>query len=445
MRMRSVLRVFALAAGVAVLAVGALLESPGSAQGALQIVFAAGPDGSGALERRVRDFNEAHRGEIEVVWREMPDQNDAHRRALLRELESRSAGIDVFATDVVWTGALARSGRVEDLTDRFHAAYDRAAFLPAALRSATHRLRIWGVPWYADAGLLFYRRDLLAQHGFDTPPATWAELASMAQTVTDASDVPHGFVFQGAVSEAGTANAAEFIWSAGGDIVTSRLAVTGTVVRNAAEVHEVRVRSAAAARGLDIARGLVADGIAPAEVADFQEADALAAFQSGKAVFLRSWPYAYRVLRRGGLSGEQVGVAGLPAADRGGRGASCLGGWNLMLNARSSRAKRDAGWAWIRYLTGADQQRQQAKEAGLLPVLEALYEDAALRRAVPVIRVGTRVFAEQLRERPTTPHYDALSERVATAFHRTLRGELTGAEATRLLDRQLRRLLARNR
>lgn len=433
-----------LAAVMATLAVVGALAGPVGAQDPVEIVFASGPDDSGTVEAMLEAFNEVHRGEIRVLWRQMPAENDAYRRSLLEELDSAGDGIDLLAGDVVWTAELARGGRVVDLTDRFYDAFDRELFLPAALRSATDRLRIWGVPWYTDVGLLFYRRDRLAESGIDAPPATWGALAAAARQVMADSGMPWGFVFEGAAYEGGTANAAEFIWSAGGDILVSRVAVTGLVVNATAEVDSVSVGSEAAARGLDIARGFVADGIAPPEVANFREAEALDVFRSGDAVFLRSWPYALRVLRGAGFTGEEVGVAPLPAAE-GGERASALGGWNLMINASSSDARREAAWTLIRYLTDPARQRSLVVDAGLLPVLRPLYGEADLQEANPVMGVGTDVFATQLHERPVTPFYGELSDRIASAFNRTLRGELTGAEAAALLEEQIRALVLRNR
>lgn len=424
---------------------GVFAGGPLAAQSPTRIVFASAPDDSGTVERLVDAFNEAHRGEIEVTWRAMPRESDAHREALLADLEATPGGIDLMATDVVWTAELAHGGYVADVTDRFYDAFEREAFLPAPLRSATYRLRIRGVPWYTDAGLLFYRRDLLEASGRAAPPGTWDELAEVALRVTAEAGTPHGFVFQGAAYEGGTANAAEFIWSAGGDLTTSRVAVTGLVVNTAVEVDSVAIGSEAAARGLDLARDLVEQGVAPPEVANFREADALAAFAAGEAVFLRSWPYAWGALRQAGFTPDQVGVAPLPAAADGGRRASCLGGWNLMLNDDSSEAERDAAWTLLRYLTDPAQQRRQALEASLLPVLASLYDDPELQAALPVVGVGTEVFAGQLEERPMTPLYSEVSDHVADAFHRVLRGELTGSEATAMLAETLREILARNR
>ena len=426
-------------------AVSMLVAPPQAAGGTTEIVFASGPDGTGTVQRLLDAFNEANRGAIHVTWRQMDRDNNAHHRQLVEELSSRGGGIDLIASDVIWTAELAKKRWVEDVTRRFYKAYDREAFLAPALESATYRLRIWGVPWYTDAGLLFYRKDKLAKSGLKAPPATWEELARMAKKVMKDSGTKHGFVFQGAEYEGATVNAAELIWSAGGELVSSQVTVTGAVLPGVTETDAVLVGSDAAARGLDIARKLVADNVSPAAVASFREREALDAFVAGDAVFLRSWPYVYAALRQAGFTIDQFGVAPLPAASPGGRSASCLGGWNLMINASSSKSERDAAWKLVRYLTARPQQQRQAREAGLLPVLRDLYEDAELAREVPVIGLGKEVLTSRLHVRPSTPFYGEMSAKIARAFNQTLRGELTGAEAARVLEEELRAIIRRNR
>ncbi len=428
------------------LAATLLLVAPVEAEAEVtEIVFASGPDDTGTVQRLVDAFNESNRGAIEVTWRQMDRDNNAHRDQLVEVLSSGAGGIDLIASDVVWTAEFAKNKWVEDLTRRFYQAYERDAFLAPALGSATYRLRIWGVPWYTDAGLLFYRKDKLAQSGFAAPPATWQELADIARKVKQDSGTRYGFVFQGAEYEGGAVNAAEYIWSAGGELMSTQLTVTGMVMRGVTETDTVLVGSDAAARGLDIARKLVADQIAPAAVTDFREREALDAFLAGDAVFLRSWPYVYGALREAGFTSDQFGVAPLPAAAAGGRSASCLGGWNLMINAGSGTPERDAAWKLIRYLTDPAQQERQAREAGLLPILGTLYEDEMLVGDVPVIGLGKEVFTSRLYARPTSPFYSEISASIARAFNRTLTGDLTGAEAAQTLDRELQAIVQRNR
>ncbi len=410
-----------------------------------KIVFASGSDDTGTVQRLVDAFNEAHRGSIHVTWRDMGRESDAHRRALVKELSSSKSEVDLLASDVIWTAKFSNRGWVEDLTRRFYRDYERDDFLAPALESATYRLRIWGVPWYTDAGLLFYRKDKLAQSGFTAPPKTWEELARMAQKVMQDTGTKHGFVFQGAEYEGGTANAAEYIWSAGGELMIAQVTVTGAVLPGVTETDAVLIGSDAAARGLDIARKLVADKVAPEAVADFHEREALEAFVAGDAVFLRSWPYVDAALRQAGFTPEQFGVAPLPAASPAGRSASCLGGWNLMIHARSSKAERNAAWKLVRYLTAPAQQKRQAREAGLLPILRQLYEDSALVREVPAIGLGKQVLTSGLHRRPVSPFYSEMSASIARAFNQTLKGKMTGAEAAKKLEKELREIVRRNR
>lgn len=42
---------------------------------------------------------------------------------------------------------------------------------------------LYGVPWYVDTRLLFYRRDLLARAGFDHPPRDWAQWAQQLAAI----------------------------------------------------------------------------------------------------------------------------------------------------------------------------------------------------------------------------------------------------------------------
>lgn len=430
------------------LAVGAVLwvsVSPASAQDQpTRIVFASGPDDTGTVKRIVDDFNAGHTGRIQVTWRQMDRDNNTHHDQLVTDFEAQADGPHVIASDVIWTAEFAKNGWVEDVTKRFYRDYERAAFLGPALESAIYRLRIWGVPWYTDTSVLFYRKDLLADSGFDAPPRTWDELIQMSRKVMKDAEIRHGFVFQGAEYEGGTANAVEYIWGAGGEVMRGELLLTSPLRGTLAETDAVTINSANAAAGLDAARRLIAEGVAPAEVVTYREQEALDAFLAGDAVFLRSWPYVQGMLQTSPLSDAQVQVSALPAASSANLGYSCLGGWNLMVNARASDKEAEAAWEFIGYLTSPDQQKRQALEAGLLPVVESLYEDPDVLSGVPVAALAKEI-ASQIRARPMTPFYSDMSAQIASAFHRVLNGELTGAQAVEALDGDLRAIVMRNR
>ena len=370
---------------------------------------------------------------------------ESHRPGLLALLESEERDVHVIAADVVWTPELAKKRLVRDLTRRFYRDFSVDDFLEPALESATHRLRIWGVPWYVDTGVLYYRKDLLKKSGFSEPPRTWSELERMAKQVMADSEVRHGFVFQGAAYEGGFANALEFIWSGGGRVLTGRVFATGAFGQRAIETSAVTVNSPEAAAGLDAARRLVKRGVTPEAVKDYREAEALAAFLRGNAVFLRSWPYVEGRLDGSALDAASVGVAPIPALKPDGVGYGCLGGWNLMIDANASSAERDAAWRFIRFLANERQQRRLALEAGLLPSRPDVYDDEKVARARPVLRLGRKLLAERTRVRPNTPFHAEVSRAVAEVFQQVLAGELTGKQAVARLDSELREVLHRYR
>lgn len=256
--------------------------------------------------------------------------------------------------------------------------------------------------------------------------------------------MPYGFVFQGAEYEGGVANALEYIWGAGGNVLTGNVSVAGAFGQNVIDPNVITVASEDSARGLDVARGLIETGVAPEAVTEFREQEAYEAFLRGEAVFMRSWPFAYGLIETtmSELSPEQVGVAPLPTVREGSWSFSTLGGWNLMISASSEN--EEAAWTFIRYTTDPAQQKQRALNGGFLPTLSALYDDAEIAENVPVIALGGEAI-QSARVRPVSPFYSRISPRVARAFTRTLEGELTGQEAVRGLQRELETILRQGR
>ena len=434
-------------ASAALLPATATTAAPAIIRRQTDLVFTFGPDDSGTLQALIDAFNRAHSGDIRVTWRVMSPITDTYYRHLESDFAAGAADMDVIGADVVWTAAFARNRWVRDLSRRFHSAYDPDDFLEAPLNSAVYRFKVWGVPWYPDAGMLYYRKDLLEQSGFSNPPTTWENLKRMARTIQQNAGIQHGFVFQGAEYEGGVANALEFIWNAGGRVLTGNLSVAGSFGQVVLDPNVITVNSAEAARGLDEARSLVAEGITPAEITEFRELDAHQAFLSGNAVFMRNWPYPYGLLTdpaQSQITAEQVGVAALPTVAAGARSFSCLGGWNLMINAEANRQKRDAAWTFIQFAVDAAQQRRRALDGGFLPSLRSLYDDQQILQSVPVIALGKEAITN-VRARPISPFYTQIAPRIARAFTRTLRGDVTGAQAVGALQQELQTILRRNR
>jgi len=413
---------------------------------AVEISYAWGPDDSGTLQPIIDDFNREHEGEIQVSWHLMPRASDAFYRQLVSDFEANAADYAVFAADSPWTASLVQKGYAANLTSRFRDAYSTDQFVDAAIQSAAYKLRIYGMPWYTDAGVFFYRKDLLEKNGFSTPPSTWEELANMAQTVMQNEDnIEHGFVFQGYAYEGGVTNALEYIWNAGGQVMSLRSNTGSSMGQNTLDPNVIQVNSKGAASGLATARGFVEDGIAPSDVTSFREEEAWVEFLGGRSVFMRNWPYVYGLidaeetqerLDTEPVTADQIGVAPLPSASADRKGYSCLGGWNLMINDNVSSRKKDAAWTFIRYLTKERQQKRRAVGGGFLPTRGALYDDPELQKEAPGINLS-REAVRRARIRPVSPLYPEMSPRIATAFTRTLRRDVTARQSVQRLEQEL--------
>ena len=424
---------------------GAKAAAPAIVRRQTDLVLSFGPDDTGTLQPLLDAFNRDH-PDIRVTWRTMARESDAYYRQLESDFTAGADDIDVIGADVVWTAAFARNGWVRDLSRQFHSAYDPNDFVESALNAVVYRFKVWGMPWYTDAGVLFYRKDLLEQNGFSTPPRTWDELKQTARTVMQNAGTRYGFVFQGAEYEGGVANALEYIWNAGGRVLTGNLSVAGSFGQVVMDPNVITVNTAEAAAGLDTARSMVAEGLTPAAVTTYNEQNAWGDFMRGDAVFMRNWPANYAVVTdpaQSQLTPEQVGLARLPTDTATGP-FSCLGGWNLMVNANIDRSKRDAAWTLIRYLTDPARQKRRALDGSFLPSLRSLYDDPQILQQVPAIALG-KAAIDDTRIRPVSPFYMQIAPRIARAFNRTLRGDTTGTQAVDALQRELQTILRKNR
>jgi multiple sugar transport system substrate-binding protein len=277
--------------------------------------------------------------------------------------------------------------------------------------------------------MLYYRKDLLEAAGFSEAPKTWAEMEEMVQKVRRETGTRYGFVFQGADYEGGVVNGLEFIWSSGGDVLDPH------------EPNEVIVAMPEAVAGLETARGMVADGVAPGAVPSFKEYESYTVFLNGDAVFMRNWPNVYARAADPSLSRVEqgrIGVAPLPVARPGNPAHSGLGGWNLMINAAS--AKTEAAWAFIRYLSAPEQQKERALRGGYLPTRENCYEDREILSQVPVITLGKEAI-RNVRSRPVTPLYHDMSLAMAEQFHASLAGTVPPERAAETLKKGLEDIL----
>ncbi|HSD43172.1 MAG TPA: ABC transporter substrate-binding protein [Burkholderiales bacterium] len=341
----------------------------------------------------------------------LPASSDEQHLFYAINLQARSREFDVLALDAIWVAEFAQAGWLRDLTHLLPPEHGADLF-PGPRESVTWRERIHALPWFADAGLLYYRKDLLDRHGL-SPPGTWQGLMDAARVVTRQRPGLHGFVWQGKQYEGLVCNALEFVRSHGGDLAAAQ--------------------ADAAARGLAFMRALVTEGVTPAYVTTLTEEPTRVIFGRGGALFLRNWPYAWRLLEREGSPVRgRVGVSVLPHAP-GHAAAATLGGWQLGVNAHSPRPESAERLA--AFLAAAPAQKALALAYGYSPPRRSLYDDAELAAAQPFI-ARLRAVLEAARPRPVSPQYVALSQTLQAQFSAVL----TGARAPETALAAIRRV-----
>jgi multiple sugar transport system substrate-binding protein len=395
--------------------------------GATELYFTGPPDTTGTTDKLIKEFNDKNKGKYKVIFQQGNADTGQRLDKLRTQFQAGGENIDVILGDVIWTAELAASGWISDLSDRFPESQQQQ-FLPGSVEAITFNGKPYGMPWFTDTGLLYYRKDLLKKSGFNGPPKTWDELKQMTRKVRRDSDVKFGFVFQGAKSEAGVCDGCEFIWGHGGNVL------------DPSDPTKVLVDSPQAIEGLETERSMITDGISPEAVTVYEETETEGEFLRGDAVFLRNWPYVYSLIGTSSypkLKTDQVGVSELPSAD-GKPGNGTVGDQPLYISTSSNYP--DAAWKFIEFLSATDQQRFRAVEGSYLPTRSALYDDPEIQDSVPVVALAKQAL-QHTRPRPVSPYYSDMSLEMQEQFNASLKGDTTPGEAARTLKGELESII----
>ena len=345
----------------------ALTTSSASRSGQGPITFVTGADTSGYLQPLLDAWNSAHPAE-KVTLIQLPADADDQHAQMVANLQAHSGLYDVLNMDVIWTPEFASAGWIVPLNPDL---FPLKQFLPPAVDTAEWDGRLWAAPYTSNAGLLYYRTDILARAGV-APPRTWAQLADLAKTVAPRYHM-YGYSGQYMLYEGLTVNFAEAVQSAGGAILSG-------------EGKRVVLDSPQAREGLNFLVQGFREGWIPKAALGWDENKSSAAFEAGKLLFMRNWPLAYGLASRPGPENKVTGRFGVvPLPGPAGRGSSSLGGGDLAISA-FSRHQRTA-LRFIQYLTSLASERQILVRGSLPPVWTQLYGDPALIKLFPYLPV----------------------------------------------------------
>jgi multiple sugar transport system substrate-binding protein len=386
----------------------------------------------GAVVRRQLERFAASHPARPVQIRVTPDAADQRHQLYVQWLNAWTPDPDVLQLDVIWTPEFAAAGWILPL-DGFGQSANDTDFFSAPLRASRWLGHLYAIPWFVDVGVLYWRTDLVA-----APPATFDALVAAGRDAIANHRGKDGFVWEGARYEGLVAVFLEHLAGFGGRILD--------------DDGHVAVDTPEAIRALTFMRRSIDDfGVVPASVLTWQEEQARFAFQNGRALFMRNWPYAASLMRQPAESAVagRFAVAAMPhdlgssmaaPGSSAGLGGSALGGSVLAINARSRHP--GAAWALVRYLTDPEQMLERARVVGQLPPRRSLYDGDRLAGLLPIAPAEARRLIDSAIPRPVTPIYTQLSGILQIHLHRALTHQEEPGSALSHAATDMRRALA---
>lgn len=383
------------------------LPVPASSQIVLRMI---GPeDVGGAWAEVIERFHERH-PEIKIRYISGPWSTDERQNMYIRSFLSGDP-FELVYMDVIWTAKFAGKGWLLPL-DEWIPPEKQKEFLPGDIEAGYYRGRLYRAPVRSDAGVLYYRKDLIPK-----PPKTWQEFEEICRKYSNPPE-RYGIVFQGMQYEGLVCNYLEYLWGAG-----------GTVLDEEGNVH---LESPENISALNFMKKIVDEGWAPKSVMTFQEQHSLEFFEKGKALLMRNWPYAWKILSDSPLRGK-IGIA--PFIHKVGKEpASTLGGWGLGI-ARANKHP-EAAWRFIEFVTSPEAQKILHIKRGAVPSRKSLFKDEEILKKSPHYRELFEVLL-RAKPRPVHPDYPRISSAIQKHVSAVLVGIETPQEAALSVDRSM--------
>ena len=377
-------------------------DAEANLEGRGPITYVQGKDNSNVVRPLLDKWNAAHPDE-QVTFEEQTDQADQQHDDLVQNFQAKNENYDVVSVDVVWTAEFAARGWLQPLEGNM--AIETDGMLEPTIEAGSYQDKLYTAPVSSDGGILYYRKDLVPE-----APKTWDEMMDMCSIAKENNIGCYSGQFK--QYEGLTVNASEAINSAGGSVL--------------GDDGKPNLTTPEAEEGLNNLVDAFKNGNIPAEAITYQEEESRRAFQEGKLLFLRNWPYVYNLATTEGSSQvkDVLGMAALPGKD--GPGASSLGGHNAAISvySKNKATARD----FVKFLIEEEQQKFFATQGSLAPVLGDLYEDQELVSKLPYLPV-LKTSIENAVPRPVTPFYPAVTQAIQENSYAALKGEKSAKQA----------------
>ncbi|HEX6991810.1 MAG TPA: sugar ABC transporter substrate-binding protein [Gemmatimonadales bacterium] len=399
-----------------------LLSCGGGSEAAVTLRFWAMGHEAEVVAPLVREFERTHPG-IRVDLQQIP-WTAAHEKLLTAYVGDATP--DVAQLGNTWVPELAILHAIAPLDSLLRASPDipTTGFFPGIWDTNVIEGRVFGIPWYVDTRLIFYRTDLLRSAGAREMPDTWAGWRQVLERLRE-NGGPRSFPLLMPLNE----------WA---QPVVLALQAGSPILRDGDRYGAFT--DSAFVRAFHFYVGLYRDTLAP-KVANTEVANLYQDFARGMIASYITGPYNLDEFRKRLPDSLQDHWATAPMPGPDGPGVSLAGGSSLVLFRRSAHPAE--AWQLIRFLSEPAQQARFFHLSGNLPARREAWQDSTLR-ADPKV-AAFRQQLERVVPTPKVAEWELIATRITEAGERAVRGGQSEQQALATLEAQVNTILAKRR
>jgi multiple sugar transport system substrate-binding protein len=329
-------------------------------------VWAMGAEGE-KLDVLAKDFMQANPGitvdVTPIAW------DVAHDKLLTSVAGNKTPDVSQMGT--TWMGEFAKTGALDEVPDSI----DQDSFFESARSTGVIDDTAYGVPWYVETRLLYYRTDIAEKAGITAPPKTWDELKTMATAMKEKGGAKYGI----SLSPNNWQEFLPFVWQNGGELVSDG----GEFTFDTPEV----------VGALEFYQSFFKEGLTAASVPE--GFDITPAFIQGTHPMFFSGPWHMSLIQdTGGADIEgKWAIATMPEKES---GTSFVGGSDLVVFKNGDN--KAAAWKFVEYLSTPAVQQKWYSTVSALPSVESAWDSGTLSTDDKL-----SLFGEQLKDAKTPP------------------------------------------
>jgi multiple sugar transport system substrate-binding protein len=321
---------------------------------------------------------------------------------------------DVSLLGTTWMGEFATT---KDALDPTPDLIDKDTFFPGAWDSTVVNDTSYGVPWYVETRLIYYRKDIAQKAGVQ-PPTNQADLKAFAEAMKAKGGARWGIYLQPG-KQGSWQTFMPFAWQNGAELTSDG-------------DKKFNLDSDEIAKSLDYYKSFFQSGVA---AKDLEPEQAEQAFIDGQLAAMPSGPWHLGIFKEKGGPGflDKVGLAVMPKEKS---GTSFIGGGNLAVFKNSKN--RDSAWKFVSFLSKAQTQAKWYQTSTDLPAVKGAWDDPALTADPNIATFGTQL--DDVQAPPSVPNWEQVATELDGEIEKVCKTDLTGADAAKAMQEKAEKI-----